>query len=122
MCSQAAAQGNASSGVATSTPDVESAQALRALPGLETESYPRRLALAAQLRSMHEQFCTCFAGSPQPTPLKPFLLLGLLVALDHLEALGYDRPLAEAVANKVATRGLLRTARDFGVHTEPRVT
>ena len=69
---------------------------------------------------MYELFCTCFAGSPTPTPLKMFLLLGQLVAMDQLEALGYDRKAAEMVAGKSAQK-LARTARAFGVQTEPPV-
>lgn len=121
----AAAQGHrassrASSGVTPTAADTEKAAALKQLPGLQHESDAYCLQLAAQERSVYELFCTCFAGSPRPTPLKPFLLLGQLVALDHLEALGYSTSLAESLAGKSYAE-LARTALAFGVVTEPPI-
>ena len=121
----AAAQGQrassrASSGVTPTAADTVKAAALKQLPGLQHESDACCVQLAAQERSVYELFCTCFAGSPRPTPLKPFVLLGQLVALDHLEALGYSTALAEALAGKSYAE-LARTAWAFGVVTEPPV-
>ena len=115
---QAAAQGNASSGVTPIEADAAAAVALKLVGGLEQVSEAARMHLAAQERSLYELYCTCFAGSPKPTPLKSFLLLGQLVAMDHLENLGHDRKVAEAVAGGSA-RKLARTAKAFGVVTEP---
>ena len=98
------------------------AAALRQLPGLERESEERLVQLATQERSLAELYCSCFAGTATPTPLKPFLLLGRLILLDHLEALGYAAPVAEALTTKRSLNQLMHTAVAFGVRTEPGIT
>ena len=78
--------------------------------------------LAAQERSLSELFCTGFAGAPRPLPLKPFLLLGQLVLLDHLEGIGYGGAVAQTLTNQRSLRKLMHTALAFRVRTEPLIT
>ena len=64
----------------------------------------------------------CFTGAPRPPPLKVFLLLGNLVLLDHLEALGYGGKVAESLTGARSLRKLMKAAAAFAVKTEPLIT
>jgi hypothetical protein len=119
---QAAQQGNASSCASLREQDERATAELRTVAGLEHESDERLLHLAAQERSLAELFCTCFAGAPQPIPIKPFLFLGQIVLLDHLEGLGYAGKVAENLVGKRMLSKLAHTALAFNVPTEPRIT
>ena len=117
----AAEQGNASSGATLKDEDAETAKALRELvPGLQACSEHELLRLAAQERSMAEIYCSSFAGCT-PIPVTLFVNLGKLVLFDHYEGLGFD-PVVANDLTKRATRLLARTAANFCVPTEPRIT
>ncbi len=116
----AAAQGNASSGAEVGEDDEAEAEELRTAFGglLAGVGESRRRHLAAQFRCVLELYCTGFAGAPKPPPRDAFIQLGQLVTLDHLEALGWDANLANALGSRIARR-LARVARAFGVRTTP---
>jgi len=119
---QAAAQGNASSGVQLTEADEAAASELRTLPPFDTSTVNegKRITIVAQERSIYEQYATGYAGAPHPVPLKEFLLLARLVVLDHLGALGLDDQQLEALVS--SRRSAIRAARignALGAATEP---